>query len=614
MAEEALRKLEEQLNCPICLDTYTDPKLLQCNHVYCRQCLVPLVDRDQGGITCPACRRVTPIPERGVAGLPPAFHINHLLDICKPSQKHEDRTALGECEDPVGVGFCFDHPGEVTELYCMTCGKEVCYKCAVKGGRHYDHEYKELDQTAVQVEPLLKLPQLKEANLDESVNDIDLRFCLAHHGKECELFCETCEELMCLRCALKGGEHHDHWYDLISSAFERYKVEIISSIGPMEEQVVTVREALALSDKRFGKISDQQITIAGSIRHTFRQLQEILKVRETELINELDQITQVKLKSLARQKDLLETTLVQLNNTLHSVRRSLLAGNEGYALKMKSTTVNQVSEMTTPFQPDLLVPNTEAGTSFSISTDLKGACENYGQITTRKTVKPAEASQICHQGEEKLSEKITDLSCVAGEDLEFSFMIDSHKVDQVYSWSVAGVQLYLPPGPLPQEIHGKPIHLKTGIKGSYQFPPNSKLVSAIYNIVTDLRVETAIQLEHCYKGDLDDLAFVYCDCHQPPFEFRIARRSDFKYSFTLTHGTVSTNHFSYWAIVWLSEGFKGAINRLVGYQLLKTYSECIRINAFYCINQSHIRVDLVFLKGLSAHSEVGVNTCVHTFV
>ena len=41
MAEEAIKKLEEQLNCSICLDTFTDPKLLQCFHVYCRKCLVP---------------------------------------------------------------------------------------------------------------------------------------------------------------------------------------------------------------------------------------------------------------------------------------------------------------------------------------------------------------------------------------------------------------------------------------------------------------------------------------------------------------------------------------------------------------------------------------------
>ena len=42
MAEEVVKKLEEQLNCLICLGTYTVPKLLQCNHVFCRDCLVGL--------------------------------------------------------------------------------------------------------------------------------------------------------------------------------------------------------------------------------------------------------------------------------------------------------------------------------------------------------------------------------------------------------------------------------------------------------------------------------------------------------------------------------------------------------------------------------------------
>ena len=94
LAEEVLKKLfEEQLNCSICLDTYTDPKLLQCFHVYCRQCLVPLVNQDQQGrlgLSCPTCRQVTPIPDRGVAGLQPAFHINHLLELQESLQKVEN--------------------------------------------------------------------------------------------------------------------------------------------------------------------------------------------------------------------------------------------------------------------------------------------------------------------------------------------------------------------------------------------------------------------------------------------------------------------------------------------------------------------------------------------
>ena len=84
MAEKTLKKVEEELYCSICLDTYSDPKLLQCFHAYCRRCLVKLVVRDQQGqliVTCPICRHDTPVPANGVAGLQPAFQINHLLEI-----------------------------------------------------------------------------------------------------------------------------------------------------------------------------------------------------------------------------------------------------------------------------------------------------------------------------------------------------------------------------------------------------------------------------------------------------------------------------------------------------------------------------------------------------
>ena len=99
MAEQALKKLEDQLNCPICLDTYTDPKQLQCNHVFCQQCLVRLVIRDQQGqliLTCPNCRQVTPVPASGVAGLQAAFQINQLLEIVEEHKKAKDATASAE--------------------------------------------------------------------------------------------------------------------------------------------------------------------------------------------------------------------------------------------------------------------------------------------------------------------------------------------------------------------------------------------------------------------------------------------------------------------------------------------------------------------------------------
>ena len=194
MAEKALEKLEQQLQCTICLDTYTDPKQLQCHHVYCRKCLVRLVIRDQQGqltLTCPICRQLTPVPAGGVAGLQSAFHINHLLEIQESFKKIGDASATSAVEGAVGKG---------------------------EG-------------------PVIK--------------------CCSEHGEELRLYCDTCEALICFQCAIKGGEHQSHDYEMLEKAFERYRGDITSSLEPMEKQLEIVNKALAQLDARCGEISNQ---------------------------------------------------------------------------------------------------------------------------------------------------------------------------------------------------------------------------------------------------------------------------------------------------------------------------------------------------------------------
>ena len=319
MSEEALKNLQDQLNCSIGLDIYTDPKLLQCFHVFCRQCLVPLGVRDQQGqlsLTCPTCRQATPIPDRGVSGLQSAFHINNLRQIYEDSVKKLQNPAA----TPEG---------------------------AVGG---------------------------------TTVNSPSRKCCFEHAEEELKLYCETCGELICYQCIMKGGKHHDHDYALLRIAFEKYKEEITSSLEPMEKQVTIIKKALEQLKTCCGEISDQRAAIEDNIHETFRRLREVLKVRETELITQLHKMTQAKLKGLAAQSDQIETTLAKLNSCLHFMGESLKTGNENVVLMMKMITVQQVKELTTPFQPDMLKPNTEADMVFSALADMTSMCQNYGQV------------------------------------------------------------------------------------------------------------------------------------------------------------------------------------------------------------------------------------------
>ena len=91
----------------------------------------------------------------------------------------------------------------------------------------------------------------------------------------------TCGELICYQCAIKGGKHHSHDYDLLQKAFENYKGEITSSLEPLEEHLATIKKALTQLDTRCWEISDQRVVIEADIHKAFRQLQEILDLRKT---------------------------------------------------------------------------------------------------------------------------------------------------------------------------------------------------------------------------------------------------------------------------------------------------------------------------------------------
>ena len=336
MAEKTLKKVEEELNCSICLDTYSDPKLLQCLHAYCRKCLVKLVVRDQQGqliLTCPICRHDTPVPANGVAGLQPAFHINHLLEIMEEHKK--------AAEDPPASA-----------------------------------EKAERDSVRLTSRDKVKV------------------CCREHAGKEVELFCETCGEPVCVKCAIKclGGKHHSHDCEELDKAFERYKVEVTASLEPMEKQVTTITKALAHLDARCAEISDQRAAVEADVHTAFSKLQRILDTRKTELISQLHHITHKKLKKLAVQRDQLETTQAQLSSCLGFMRDSLKTGSQEEVLSMKSSVVKQVKELTTTFPPDMLKPSTEADVIFSALEDVATACRNYGQVSAPGLPDPSK----CH--------------------------------------------------------------------------------------------------------------------------------------------------------------------------------------------------------------------------
>ena len=81
---------QQELVCPICIETYSEPRTLTCQHTFCTACLLqlaaasgrgrkgtPLKGPSSGGesgaaseitIACPECRANIVLPDNGVVG------------------------------------------------------------------------------------------------------------------------------------------------------------------------------------------------------------------------------------------------------------------------------------------------------------------------------------------------------------------------------------------------------------------------------------------------------------------------------------------------------------------------------------------------------------------
>ena len=370
--EKALKKLEDQLTCAICLEAFKDPKLLQCFHVYCKECLDRLVMTDQQGqvsVSCPTCRCATLLPPATtVADLQSVFHIHHLFEI---------QDAFEKVKEPqkVQCGMCLKDVRTATS-YCQDCGNFICAACVdmhTQWAMFAKHEVVGLDKFEKKVK---QLDALKKVTL----------YCSLHQGKELELYCESCEELICHNCTVK--KHKDHQYDLVSDIFEEQKAKITALLEPVEMQLETLKKVVREIIAKSKAVNTNREEVEAEINKKTQQLHDAIELGKAELLRELNEEIQKIVKELSTQKDELETIETQLTSCVAFVKESVRRGSEGEIMKMKKGVMRQIKGITESIKPEQLSPNHMPKVRFSSSPKLEQKCKQFGKIYTTQNASP----------------------------------------------------------------------------------------------------------------------------------------------------------------------------------------------------------------------------------
>ncbi|XP_072181975.1 tripartite motif-containing protein 59-like [Diadema setosum] len=107
----------QNLECPICLTLFNQPKSLPCSHTFCKDCLqrISQTQSDKETLKCPICRNETSVPSGDVGMLQTSAPQSFLVE--------EVKTKNPTCT------VCEMDDKSPAVSYCQDCGKYMCDSC-----------------------------------------------------------------------------------------------------------------------------------------------------------------------------------------------------------------------------------------------------------------------------------------------------------------------------------------------------------------------------------------------------------------------------------------------------------------------------------------------------
>ena len=212
--------------------------------------------------------------------------------------------------------FCDNCLKANADQYCKECSKLLCLKCM----HHYADNWGQLSEGNLS----LRFDEIANIThqLPISKPNATFNYC-ADHKKPQEIFCETCQQVVCHLCT----EHAEHSYDIVDNAFKKHVnvikecslqllVDQIDQLTKNKEDLIQQKEEIL-----------QNVNIAKEdVQCTITYLKRLLDDAERKLSGDLDIALQHKVSVLDHQIKEVETALGQVRECRDHVEQSLKVG------------------------------------------------------------------------------------------------------------------------------------------------------------------------------------------------------------------------------------------------------------------------------------------------
>ena len=274
-----LDNIYEHVCCPVCMNRFTNPKLLPCLHTFCFHCLqrIQATSGIRDTISCPECRRNLTIPGNGdLNALPTNFRLNSLLDALPVTEYKTRGVKCGNCDKT-----------RQQSAYCFTCCSFWCDNClpfhnGIKTNKEH-HVLALKDFRDEDFENILKQPP----------------FC-AKHEKKLEFYCQVCKTAICYSCAVT--DHEGHAKIVLEDTAKERKLRIHRAVEFKKRKAQNKVTRIAKLGENCIQVQEETARIKSDIQQFTDNLIATIEAKRNDIFDGLEMIAKKRLERLGEKR------------------------------------------------------------------------------------------------------------------------------------------------------------------------------------------------------------------------------------------------------------------------------------------------------------------------
>ena len=208
---------------------------------------------------------------------------------------------------------CGMHP-PMTLLYCIDCQEYVCQNCSNSHKPGHQIVY----SSRVPARPSPISPPMPSSRTTYSPSISENEYCKEHSSEMLQYFC--CDSVLCYSCIIEGHQHHQH--NSIKEIYTQIEPMLDNLISKVNHEVSLLDLSAESTERMRDSVSKKREEAINTVCQIFQSHREAVNKREKEIIAQISAIADLRLDSLAKERDGIENRLEEIKELLKKMKES----------------------------------------------------------------------------------------------------------------------------------------------------------------------------------------------------------------------------------------------------------------------------------------------------